>query len=161
MSCSAGSASNSVRALSSFVFTPFTVILLCTVVIIAFSTLAIDFIQRYLRDRPTRADSSTRGVLTPRLKIMLAALGFSTTTLFIRCVQPCTRILSIFIQSSQSQLSISHNRARGRVEWPHHPHRGVLRGARRRDGLTGDLHPQLRASRGVYAPAAAHEEGGG
>ncbi|KAJ7751899.1 RTA1-domain-containing protein [Mycena maculata] len=56
------------------------------VVIIVFSTLAISFFERYLRDRPVRADSSARGVLTPRLKLMLGALAFSTTTLFIRSV---------------------------------------------------------------------------
>lgn len=57
---------------------------LCLVVIIVFSTLAIDFVQRYVRDQPTHIESSRRGVLTPRLKFMLTALAFSTTTLFIR-----------------------------------------------------------------------------
>jgi hypothetical protein len=49
-----------------------------------FSTLAIDYTQRYIRDKPVRHDPTPRGVLTPHLKIMLAALAFSTTTLFIR-----------------------------------------------------------------------------
>ncbi|KAJ6550214.1 RTA1 like protein-domain-containing protein [Mycena capillaripes] len=58
------------------------------VVIVVFSTLALDFTQRYLRDRPVRVatDASSRGLLTPRLQLMLAALAFSTTTLFIRSV---------------------------------------------------------------------------
>ncbi|KAJ7120225.1 RTA1-like protein [Mycena epipterygia] len=54
-------------------------------VIIVFSAIALDFGQRYIRDKPRRAEG-TRGVLTPRLKIMFAALAFSTTTLFIRSV---------------------------------------------------------------------------
>ncbi|KAJ6577030.1 RTA1 like protein-domain-containing protein [Mycena vulgaris] len=59
------------------------------VVIILFSTLACDFMQRYLRDRPIRpihSASSRRGVLTTRLKFMLAALALSTVTLFVRSV---------------------------------------------------------------------------
>ncbi|KAJ7037219.1 RTA1-like protein, partial [Mycena alexandri] len=57
-------------------------------VIILFSALTVDFVHRYLRDRPVRveATAAARGALTPRLKIMLAALAFSTTTLFIRSV---------------------------------------------------------------------------
>jgi hypothetical protein len=46
--------------------------------------MALDFTQRYLRDWPARTDPNPRGVLTPRRKIMLSALAFSTTTLFIR-----------------------------------------------------------------------------
>ncbi|KAJ7108976.1 RTA1 like protein-domain-containing protein [Mycena crocata] len=55
-------------------------------VIIGFSLLSIDFFIRYLRDRPVRSDSIERGELTWRLKIMLGALAFSTTTLFIRSI---------------------------------------------------------------------------
>ncbi|KAJ6525956.1 RTA1 like protein-domain-containing protein [Mycena capillaripes] len=57
-------------------------------VIIVFSALALDFTQRYLRDKPARpnTDPNPRALLTPRFKIMLAALAFSTTTLFIRSV---------------------------------------------------------------------------
>ncbi|KAJ7136413.1 RTA1 like protein-domain-containing protein [Mycena crocata] len=56
-------------------------------VIIIFSTISADVVQRYLRDKPARPNNSgPRGVLTPQLKIMLAALLFSTTTLFIRSV---------------------------------------------------------------------------
>ncbi|KAJ7436814.1 hypothetical protein FB451DRAFT_1453412 [Mycena latifolia] len=46
---------------------------------VVYSTLGCDFVQRYLRNRPARtSDSSRRGPLTPRLKLMLAALAFST-----------------------------------------------------------------------------------
>ncbi|KAJ6472910.1 RTA1-like protein [Mycena vitilis] len=55
-------------------------------VIIVFSTLAVDFMQRYIRDRPVRTDGKLRGVLAPRLKSLLTGLAFSTTTLFIRSV---------------------------------------------------------------------------
>ncbi|KAJ7132563.1 RTA1 like protein-domain-containing protein [Mycena epipterygia] len=56
-------------------------------VIIVYSTLACNYVLRYLRDRPLRgADLSPRGALTPRLKIMLVALGFSTAVLFIRSI---------------------------------------------------------------------------
>ncbi|KAJ7431440.1 RTA1 like protein-domain-containing protein [Mycena galericulata] len=55
-------------------------------VILIFSTLAIDFVRRYVWDRATCTDWAPRGVLTPRLRIMLAAVAFSTTTLFIRSV---------------------------------------------------------------------------
>ncbi|KAF7341318.1 hypothetical protein MVEN_01868100 [Mycena venus] len=62
------------------------------VVIIVFSLLALDFTQRYIRDKPARTrtgnleTSAARGALTPRLKFMLGALAFSTTVLFIRSV---------------------------------------------------------------------------
>ncbi|KAF8194060.1 RTA-like protein, partial [Mycena galopus ATCC 62051] len=52
-------------------------------VIIIFTILAVDFVQRYIRDRPVRKAGSRRGVLFPHLKVMLA---FSTTVLFIRAV---------------------------------------------------------------------------
>ncbi|KAJ7197943.1 RTA1-domain-containing protein, partial [Mycena pura] len=58
-------------------------------VIILFSTLAGDFLRRYLCDSPWRTDAQGmhgRGVLTPRIKLMLGALAFSTTVLFIRSV---------------------------------------------------------------------------
>ncbi|KAF8164613.1 RTA1 like protein-domain-containing protein, partial [Mycena galopus ATCC 62051] len=54
-------------------------------VIVLFSTLALDFTQRYVRDKPVHR-SRKRGVLSLKIKIMLAALAFSTTTLFIRSV---------------------------------------------------------------------------
>jgi len=54
--------------------------------IVIFSAMALDFTQRYLRDWPARTDPNPRGALTPRRKIMLFALAFSTTTLFIRSV---------------------------------------------------------------------------
>ncbi|KAJ6541498.1 RTA1 like protein-domain-containing protein [Mycena capillaripes] len=56
------------------------------VVIIIFSTLALDFMRRYIRDLPVRDGPSSRGALTLRLKIMLSALGFSTTVLIIRSI---------------------------------------------------------------------------
>jgi len=55
-------------------------------VIIIFSVFGIDFFLHYVRDRRVRNDGSARGVLTPRLKLMLAALAFSALTLFIRSV---------------------------------------------------------------------------
>ncbi|KAF7342184.1 hypothetical protein MVEN_01806300 [Mycena venus] len=64
-------------------------------VIIIFSILAADFVQRYLRDRPARYDSNgERGVLTPRIKIMLVALSFSLVTLFIRSIYRLIELLS-------------------------------------------------------------------
>ncbi|KAJ7732438.1 RTA1 like protein [Mycena metata] len=56
------------------------------VVIILFSALMFDFVYRYLRDLPVRVGSTAPGALTLRLKIMLAGVAFSTTTLFIRSV---------------------------------------------------------------------------
>ncbi|KAJ7453396.1 RTA1-domain-containing protein [Mycena latifolia] len=57
------------------------------VAIIIFSTLASDFVLRYVRDRSFRArDLTPRGALTPRLKLMIAALAFSTTALIVRSV---------------------------------------------------------------------------
>ncbi|KAF7354226.1 hypothetical protein MVEN_01110400 [Mycena venus] len=56
-------------------------------VIVIFSALSLDFIQRYVRDKRVRVHENTpRGVLSLNLKLMLAALAFSTTTLFIRSV---------------------------------------------------------------------------
>lgn len=45
-----------------------------------------DFVYRYLRDLPVRVGSTAPGALNLRLRIMLAAVAFSTTTLFIRYV---------------------------------------------------------------------------
>ncbi|KAF7303572.1 hypothetical protein MIND_00586500 [Mycena indigotica] len=63
-------------------------------VIVLFSLLAADFVVRYLCNAPWRStalpggisNSPTRGPLTRRLAAVLAALGFSTTVLFIRSV---------------------------------------------------------------------------
>ncbi|KAJ7300812.1 RTA1-like protein, partial [Mycena albidolilacea] len=56
------------------------------VVIIVFTVLALDFTQRYIRDRPVRAGGPSRGAFTPHLKIMFSALAFSTTVLIIRSI---------------------------------------------------------------------------
>ncbi|KAJ7738232.1 RTA1-like protein [Mycena maculata] len=55
-------------------------------VIIVFTLVAGDFLNRYLRDQPLRTDGSTRGALTARLKLMLSALAFSTLVLIVRSV---------------------------------------------------------------------------
>ncbi|KAJ7864225.1 RTA1 like protein-domain-containing protein [Mycena olivaceomarginata] len=55
-------------------------------VIVVFTVFALDFTQRYIRDRPVRAEEFPRGFLTPRLKTMLGALAFSTTVLVIRSI---------------------------------------------------------------------------
>ncbi|KAJ7431425.1 RTA1-like protein, partial [Mycena galericulata] len=64
-------------------------------VILIFSTLAIDFVRRYVWDRAARSDWAPRGVLTQRLRVMLAAVAFSTTTLFIRCASSVYRIIEL------------------------------------------------------------------
>ncbi|KAJ7639591.1 RTA-like protein [Mycena rosella] len=56
------------------------------VAIIVFSTLGCDFMRRYLSERSLRPESRVRGVLTPHLKLMLAALTFSTSVLIVRSV---------------------------------------------------------------------------
>ncbi|KAK0184993.1 RTA1-like protein [Armillaria mellea] len=54
-------------------------------VITLYSILGIEFFARYLTDTPIRNRGwGTRGDLTPTLKLMVAALAFSTTCLFIR-----------------------------------------------------------------------------
>ncbi|PBK91871.1 RTA1-like protein [Armillaria gallica] len=54
-------------------------------VITLYSILGIEFFARYLIDTPIRKGwDQKRGDLTPNLKLMIAALGFSTTCLFIR-----------------------------------------------------------------------------
>ncbi|KAJ7114975.1 RTA1-like protein [Mycena epipterygia] len=56
--------------------------------ICAYSLLAIDFLRHYTASAPVRPhiSSSERGVLDTRLKLMLAALAFSTLVLFIRSI---------------------------------------------------------------------------
>ncbi|KAJ6534141.1 RTA1 like protein-domain-containing protein [Mycena capillaripes] len=54
-------------------------------VIVLFSALSVDVVRRYLHDKPVRTVTA-RGPLTTRLKIMISALAFCTTTLFIRSV---------------------------------------------------------------------------
>ncbi|KAK0238305.1 RTA1-like protein [Armillaria nabsnona] len=54
-------------------------------VITLYSILGIEFFARYLIDTPIRKGwDQKRGDLTPNLKLMIAALVFSTTCLFIR-----------------------------------------------------------------------------
>ncbi|KAF7300870.1 hypothetical protein MKEN_01313300 [Mycena kentingensis (nom. inval.)] len=63
-------------------------------VIVIFSILLTDFLVRFLRDAPWRAPAgsdlfnptSARPALTRQTKVILAALAFSTTVLFIRSV---------------------------------------------------------------------------
>ncbi|KAJ6451295.1 RTA1-domain-containing protein [Mycena sanguinolenta] len=54
--------------------------------IVTYSTLAADFLFHYHTDRPLRLDSSGRGVLEGKVKIMICGLAFSTLTLFIRSI---------------------------------------------------------------------------
>ncbi|KAJ6498214.1 RTA1 like protein-domain-containing protein [Mycena vulgaris] len=54
------------------------------VAIITYSALAADFLRRYIKDLPLRADPNERGVPDGNLKTMIAALMFSTLVLFIR-----------------------------------------------------------------------------
>ncbi|KAJ7503850.1 RTA1-like protein [Mycena galericulata] len=57
------------------------------VAIIAYSTLAAEFLRRYSKDLPARATGrNERGQLDPKLKTMIAALAFSTLVLFIRSI---------------------------------------------------------------------------
>ncbi|KAJ6553686.1 RTA1 like protein-domain-containing protein [Mycena vulgaris] len=56
------------------------------VAIITYSALAADFLRRYIKDLPLRADPNERGVLDGNLKTMIAALMFSTLVLFIRSI---------------------------------------------------------------------------
>ncbi|KAJ7740490.1 RTA1-like protein [Mycena maculata] len=58
------------------------------VAICVYTALGVDFLRHYAASRPVRAliSSSERGVLDARLKVMLAALGFSTLVLLIRSV---------------------------------------------------------------------------
>ncbi|KAJ7268620.1 RTA1-like protein, partial [Mycena rebaudengoi] len=55
-----------------------------TLAMIVYSALAVDYFRRYFMDSPARSVSNSRGVLTLRFKIMIAALFFSMTVLFIR-----------------------------------------------------------------------------
>ncbi|KAJ7228098.1 RTA1-like protein, partial [Mycena rebaudengoi] len=57
-----------------------------TLAMIVYSALAVDYFRRYFMDSPARSVSNSRGVLTLRLKIMIAALFFSMTVLFIRSI---------------------------------------------------------------------------
>ncbi|KAF8144342.1 RTA1 like protein-domain-containing protein [Mycena galopus ATCC 62051] len=58
------------------------------VVIIVFTTIACDFTRRYIFNKPIRPrpQGCARGILTPRLKLMLVALAFSTVVLTARSV---------------------------------------------------------------------------
>ncbi|KAJ7493860.1 RTA1-like protein [Mycena latifolia] len=56
------------------------------VAIIAYSSLAADFLRRYRKDLPVRAAPSERGHLDSKLKTLIAAVAFSTLVLFIRSI---------------------------------------------------------------------------
>ncbi|KAJ7238139.1 RTA1-like protein [Mycena haematopus] len=56
------------------------------VAIIAYSSLAGDFLRRYHNDSPLRGSSVARGVMDTKLKTMIGALTFSTLVLFIRSI---------------------------------------------------------------------------
>ena len=53
--------------------------------ILLYATLGTEFILRYVKDRPIRKFTEPiRRLLDDRMKLMLGALVFSTTCLFIR-----------------------------------------------------------------------------
>ena len=61
--------------------------------ILAYAVCAGEFLLRFSQDRPARhllgpgaAPSQPRGVLTPKMRLLLGALVFNTTCLFIRAV---------------------------------------------------------------------------
>ncbi|KAJ7278457.1 RTA1 like protein [Mycena rebaudengoi] len=54
--------------------------------IVVYSSLAGDFFRRYFKHSPVRKVPGSREDMTPRLKIMIGGLVFSTTCLFIRSV---------------------------------------------------------------------------
>lgn len=63
------------------------------VTILAYAVCAGEFLLRFSQDRPARhllgpgaAPSQARGVLTPKMRLLLGALVFNTTCLFIRAV---------------------------------------------------------------------------
>ncbi|KAJ6579162.1 RTA1-like protein [Mycena vulgaris] len=58
------------------------------VAICVYAACGVDFLRHYTASRPVRPliSSGDRGVLNGRLKLMIAALGFSTFVLFIRSI---------------------------------------------------------------------------
>jgi hypothetical protein len=59
------------------------------VAIIVYTLVGAEFLRRYMRDLPVRAQSplgAGKAPFTPRLRLMVCALGFSTLVLFIRYV---------------------------------------------------------------------------
>ncbi|KAJ7481836.1 RTA1-domain-containing protein [Mycena latifolia] len=56
------------------------------VTIVAYILLSADFLWRYTKDKPVRNIYNSRGTMDNSLKIMIYALIFSTTVLFIRSV---------------------------------------------------------------------------
>ncbi|KAJ7438320.1 RTA1-like protein [Mycena galericulata] len=58
------------------------------VAVIAYSSLAADFLRRYSKDLPVRpvGANDARGLMDPKLKTMIAALAFSTLVLCIRAI---------------------------------------------------------------------------
>ncbi|KAJ7173182.1 RTA1-domain-containing protein [Mycena filopes] len=58
------------------------------VALCVYTGLGIDFLRHHAASRPVRPliSSTERGVLTPRLKLMIGAIGFSTLVLFIRSI---------------------------------------------------------------------------
>ena len=72
-------------------------------VIVVFSICAVEYMARFLRDAPihahpprprdptavvSRAEDTPRGTLRRELMVIVAAMGFSTTVLFIRWAIP-------------------------------------------------------------------------
>lgn len=67
--------------------------------IIAYVLCELEFFLRYIQDRPFRKAAlvngkSARGVLSPKIQVMVYVLLFSTVCLFIRYAS-CLSILSI------------------------------------------------------------------
>jgi hypothetical protein len=56
------------------------------VALCAYTACGVDFLRNYIASAPVRAmiSSAERGVLETRVKLMIAAIGFSTLVLFIR-----------------------------------------------------------------------------
>ncbi|KAJ7042169.1 RTA1-like protein [Mycena alexandri] len=59
------------------------------VAIIAYTTCGVEFLRRYMHDLPTHGQAalgSRKSPLTPRMRLLIGALAFSTLVLFIRSV---------------------------------------------------------------------------
>ena len=61
-----------------------------TVSIVIYTATALEFLIRYIKDRPIRSSGADthgkRGKTTPRLKVMLTALALVTVFVFIRSI---------------------------------------------------------------------------
>jgi hypothetical protein len=102
------------------------------VAICTYTLCGLEYLRRYTRDLPVRGQSplgTAKVTLTPQIRLMISALGFSTPVLFIRYAPLLPFTICHFrghgLNGNALQIGLPSRRALRRLGRPSHSHRCI------------------------------------